>query len=184
MMKSNKLKLIKINKKSWLLLVNIILILFVLTLLTGCLSANQSSKQEGQASYKDFTLKDLSGNEVSLSDFAGKVIVLNFWATWCPPCRTEIPDFVEIYNKYKDMGVVFLGVSLDEDREALEKFIYDYKINYPIVLDNQDDNVAVNWGVNAIPTTFFLDSNGNVVGSQVGQMSKSRLETVIKSLVE
>jgi peroxiredoxin len=130
----------------------------------------------------DFTLKDINGKEVSLADFAGTFVVLNFWATWCPPCKAEIPDFVEVYNSYKDKGVSFLGVSLDEDFNALVNFVSEYKINYTIVHDSSSA-VSNDWGIEAIPTTFFLDEEGNVIDSVVGQMPKENLISVIEDFL-
>ena len=146
-------------------------------------SGTDKTENSSAASYSnDFTLKDLSGKEVSLSDFAGNIIVLNFWATWCPPCKAEIPDFVEVYNAYKDKGVSFIGVSVDEDFDALKNFVSDNQINYVIV---NDPNSAVSnyWGINAIPTTFFLDEEGKVLDSVVGQVPKENLISVIENLL-
>ncbi|MHB9128399.1 MAG: TlpA family protein disulfide reductase [Candidatus Humimicrobiaceae bacterium] len=131
----------------------------------------------------DFTLEDLNGKEVSLSDFAGSIVVLNFWATWCPPCKAEIPDFIEVFNSYKDKGVNFLGVSLDEDFNELVNFVSEYKINYTIVRDTSSVNVANDWGIKAIPTTFFLDEEGNVLDSVVGQMPKDNLISKIEAFL-
>lgn len=144
----------------------------------------ESTKGTETSDYKnDFTLKDLDGNEVSLSDFAGSIVVLNFWATWCPPCKAEIPDFVEVSSSYKDKGVSFIGVSLDEDFNALVNFVSEYKISYTIVVDSNSVNVANDWGINAIPTTFFLDENGNILDSVIGQIPKETLITKIESFL-
>ena len=145
--------------------------------------ANQAENSKGVNYNNDFTLKDLNGKEVSLSDFAGNIVVLNFWATWCPPCKAEIPDFIEVFNSYKDKGVSFIGVSLDEDNNALVNFVADYKINYTIVQDVSSVNVGNNWGVEAIPTTFFLDKEGNVLDSVVGQMPKNNLISKIETFL-
>jgi len=130
-----------------------------------------------KSSYGDFTLMDLDGNEISLSDFNGKVLILNFWATWCPPCREEIPDFVEVYNEYESKDVQFIGVS-NEDISTLRSFVEDYNINYPILIDNA--NVASKWGINAIPTTFMLDRDGKVIFKNIGMMTREQLENNIK----
>ena len=154
---------------------------------SGCknTSEDESSVKSGSVSDypNDFTLKNMSGEEVSLSDFKGKVIVLNFWATWCPPCKAEIPDFVEVYETYKDKDVIFLGVSVDEDVDALKDFIKSYEINYPILLDTRTQNVSGIWGVSGIPTTFFIDENGKIIGKRVGQMPAQDLIKAIEATI-
>ena len=137
-----------------------------LFILTGC-----------KSSYGDFKLMDLDGNEMSLSDFAGKIVVLNFWATWCSPCRVEIPYFIEVYNKYKDKGVQFIGVS-NEDASTLRSFAEDYNINYPILIDNA--GVIEEWGIRAIPTTFILNKDGKVIFKNIGMMTREQLENNIE----
>ncbi|GAG71093.1 unnamed protein product [marine sediment metagenome] len=137
-----------------------------LFILTGC-----------KSSYGDFKLMDLDGNEMSLSDFNGKIVVLNFWATWCSPCRVEIPYFIEVYNKYKDKGVQFIGVS-NEDASTLRSFAEDYNINYPILIDNA--GVIEEWGIRAIPTTFILNKDGKVIFKNIGMMTREQLENNIE----
>lgn len=130
-----------------------------------------------KSSYGDFTLMDLDGNEISLSDFNGKVLILNFWATWCPPCREEIPDFVEVYNEYESKDVQFIGVS-NEDISTLKSFVEDYDVSYPILID--DANIMGKWGISAIPTTFVFDKNGQIIFKNVGMMTGEQLKNIIE----
>jgi len=132
----------------------------------------------------DFTLPNLEGNRLTLSDFKGKVIILNFWATWCPPCREEIPDFVELYGEYKDEGLVIIGVNLDRgDSRAVKQFSKNYKINYPIVTGNV--NVTQDYGgIRGIPTTFIIDRKGNIKEKYVGYRPKATFEEAVKKLLE
>ncbi len=114
-----------------------------------------------------FSLKDMSGNDVSLKQYRGKVVLLDFWATWCPPCRTSIPDLVELYKNYKKKGLVILGISMDSrvrvDDERLKRFGKILKINYPIL--RHDLNVVENYfGKKApsLPTMYVIDRKGQV----------------------
>jgi cytochrome c biogenesis protein CcmG/thiol:disulfide interchange protein DsbE len=133
--------------------------------------------------FNDFTLLDLDKNEVSLSDFQGKIVVLNFWATWCPPCRDEIPDFIEVNNLYKDENVQIIGVSIDTDMKALDDFVEEFDINYPTWIDGTIDNISPEWGIRAIPTTFFLNENGEVIFKNVGRMTKDQIINILEEVL-
>ena len=141
-----------------------------------------SCKGSGNVSSSDsnFTLNDLEGNPVSLSDFKGNIVVLNFWATWCPPCIAEIPDFVTVFNEFKDKDVQFIGVS-NEDISTLKSFAADYNINYPILVD--DKNIMEIWGIRAIPTTFVFDRDGQIVFKNVGMMTGEQIRNVIENIL-
>jgi|Deesub1362B_J571_1020462.scaffolds.fasta_scaffold01781_7 peroxiredoxin len=128
----------------------------------------------------DFELKDLEGKTVRLSDYRGKMVILNFWATWCPPCRMEIPSFIRLYDEFKDKGLVIIGVSLDrEGKEVVQKFAANYKINYPVVMGDMNV-VAAYGGISAIPTTFIINKNGRVVNRFVGLREESVFRSEIR----
>ena len=128
----------------------------------------------------DFVLADLSGNPVQLSDFKGKMIILNFWATWCGPCREEIPFFVEMYKKHKDDGLMILGISLDQAGvETVKHFADKYNMNYPVLLtDNQVHYVY--GGIQAIPTSFIISRNGRVVNRFNGNPGEEAIKHEIE----
>lgn len=151
--------------------------IFAFLLLTATLSAQVGQKAP------NFSLKDKDGKTYSLESMKGKVVVLNFWATWCPPCRAEIPDFKKVYSKYKDKGVEILGVSLDHKGwKVIEPFLEQWEINYPVVLGGAE--IARDYGnVRSIPTTFIIDKEGKVVEGHVGAMNEDTLVKMFEKLL-
>ena len=140
-------------------------------------------ERPGGEAAPSFTLQDLNGKPVSLSDFKGKVVILDFWATWCAPCVIEIPHFIELYEQYKDQGFAMVGISLDrEGISVVKSFVRKYQINYPILMtDGQVDRVY--GGITAIPTTFVIDSAGNIRQKYIGYRDKAVFEADIKALL-
>jgi len=134
------------------------------------------SRDNGFPDAPDFFLKDLNGNEVTLDDFEGKVLFVNFWATWCPPCREEIPGFVETYAVYHEKGMEILGISLDrQGADVVKKFTEKYEVNYPIALGTQQLVQDYQPG-QYIPTTIIIDREGKIRHRHVGYMDKTVLE--------
>ncbi len=127
----------------------------------------------------DFTITDLSGRSISLADLKGKVIFVNFWATWCGPCRQEIPDFVEFYKENKEKGAVILGVSVDKSANKVREFADENGINYPIAMAT-DEMIADYKPGRFIPTTIIIDANGMIQEKKVGVMDKASLELYFK----
>ena len=131
----------------------------------------------------DFTLKDAKGTRVSLSDYKGKVVVLNFWATWCGPCKTEIPWFIDFQKTYGPQGFTVLGVSMDEDGwNAVNPYAASRGINYPIVLGNEEVNMLYG-GIEALPTTLVIGRDGRVAFLHAGLIDKSEYEKEIRGLL-
>jgi thiol-disulfide isomerase/thioredoxin len=128
-------------------------------------------------------LKDVKGDSVKLSDFKGKVVILDFWATWCPPCRAEIPHFIGLQEKYGKQGLVVVGVSVDEGGpDVVSSFVKANKINYPIVLGNLDVAQLYD-ATEGIPTTFVIDRTGNIVAKHLGFTDLEVFEKEIKSVL-
>lgn len=131
----------------------------------------------------DFTLKDANGNSVKLSDFRGKVVLLNFWATWCGPCALEIPWFIEFEQQYRSRGLEVLGVSMDDDGwEAVKPYIAEHRVNYRVVLGN-DTVSQLYGGVDSLPTTFVLDRDGRIANVHVGLAGKNEYLDEIQTLL-
>jgi cytochrome c biogenesis protein CcmG/thiol:disulfide interchange protein DsbE len=129
----------------------------------------------------DFTLKTTDGKELKLTDYKGKLVILDFWATWCGPCRRGIPDLIEIQKEYKD-DIVIIGISLDRltgTEKDLIPFMKEFKINYPVVIGTESVTKSYG-GIQSIPTSFVLDRKGNVIDYHVGLVPKSTYINVIK----
>ena len=142
---------------------NILAVLFItLLFLTACSPKDQT---QGQANEKDFTLTSLAGEEITLSGLKGEVVLVDFWATWCPPCERSIPIFIALYNKYHERGFTVLGISR-EDKARLTAYKKEKNIPYPILID--DKNVTKTYQVEAIPTIIFFDKKGMARKTQVG----------------
>lgn len=125
----------------------------------------------------DFTLSNLEGNDVRLSDLRGKGVFINFWATWCAPCKREMPLMEKHYLEVKDEGIEILAVNIAESQLAVSSFIDRLGVTFPILLDSSPDRVVTQrYGVGALPASYFVDKDGMVVGHYVGEMSESILK--------
>ena len=143
-----------------------------------------TAQPEKRQKASNFSLQTQNGKVIELSKLKGKVVLVNFWATWCPPCRAEIPDFIEVYNTYKSKGFEIIGIALDEEGwSKVAPYIEKVKMNYPVVLGSAKV-VQQYGGIEGIPTTFIIDKNGYIADSQVGLLSKELLEKALKSLLE
>lgn len=137
------------------------------------------------SSLPEFNLPDLSGRQHNISEWRGKVLVINFWATWCPPCRKEIPDFIALQEQYAAQGVQFIGIAI-EDREPVAEYTAAGKINYPILLGGDNGiTLARQLGnsVNAVPYTLVVDRQGQIIHRHPGELSKEQLVEIIGPLL-
>lgn len=164
---------------------------FLFLLMTACLlscskggngESNPSLAQTAGAA-PDFILKDIEGKNVQLSQYKGKVVILEFWATWCPPCKATIPGLISLQKKYADKGLVVLGVSVDEGddlRTKLSTFSKEHKINYPVLLGSE--NVSRTYGVMSIPATFLIGKDQIIIGAYKGYVDD--LENIISEKID
>lgn len=157
-------------------------------LVSACSSSEQSvhaavKAEKDRKTAPDFTLKDSNGTQVKLSDYRGKVVLLNFWATWCGPCKIEIPWFMEFEQKFKDQGFAVLGVSMDEDGwEAVKPYLEQRKINYRVLMG--DDSVGnLYGGIDSLPSTFVIDRDGKIASVHIGLVGKRDYQDEIEHLI-
>lgn len=140
-----------------------------------------SCKAEGMANL-NLTVKDMNGADVKLADHKGKVILLNFWATWCPPCLVEIPEFVKVYEEKKNDGFTILGVSTDDTAEQLQAFASEKKVTYPLLMISPELEDAYG-PLFGLPTSVLIARDGSVCKRHFGPMSKEQLEKELKPLL-
>lgn len=147
-------------------------------------SAASLKPEKQRKAAPDFSLKDSEGKAVKLSDYKGKVVLLNFWATWCGPCKIEIPWFVEFEQKFKDRGFAVLGVAMDEEGwDVVRPYIQDKRVNYRVILGD-DVTAQIYGGVESLPTTFMIDQEGRIASIHIGLISKSDYQNEIMQLLE
>lgn len=128
----------------------------------------------------EFVFRDMQGSVLRLSDYKGKWVLVNFWATWCPPCLEEIPDLVEMHNARKASDFVVIGVAMSSSRDSVNSFAQQMEISYPIVLG--DDKIAAQIGrINALPTSYLYDPTGKLVSYQSGMVTRDAIEAYIRS---
>ncbi len=130
----------------------------------------------------DFTVTDMDGKTVNLADYKGRPVLINFWATWCPPCKQEIPAFIELQDKYREQGFVVLGVSTDDPVDALKQFAAEYKMNYP-VLQGTEELMNEYGPIWAIPVSIFVKRDGTICKKHMGPATKEDFERDIKALL-
>jgi peroxiredoxin len=147
----------------------------------AAIQKTQRSLVEGTA-FPDFDEKDTTGKPLSIANFKGKVVLIDFWATWCPPCRMELPNIVATYQKYHDQGFEIIGISLDEDQHQLETFIKNQKMPWPEYNDGQfwNTKLVFKYGVEKLPTTFLLDGKGIIIAKDL--RGEDLMKAVAKAL--
>jgi len=163
--------------------------IFILGILlfSGCrggekAGASESSEKAAVSTAPDFTVSALDGRTIKLSSLKGKVVLIDFWATWCGPCVYEIPGFIKLYDKYNERGLEIIGLSVDRDRKAVVDFAEKRGVNYPIAF--ADGEIQENYGgIRAIPVTVFVDREGRIAKSVVGARDEAFFENEIIKLL-
>ncbi len=147
------------------------------------LESNNEANGDALQPAPDFVLQTLGGTEIRLSDYRGQVVMLNFWASWCPPCKAEMADINTYYETHRDEGFAVIGINIKERADAVERFVESQHLSFPVVLDS-DGSVADTYGVVGLPTSFFVSREGKIVGYWSGELTSEMLETGIPPLME
>jgi peroxiredoxin len=147
-------------------------------------AAEEVCQSPGKAANLNFMVKDIVGKDVALNSFKGEVVLLDFWATWCPPCRKEIPGFIELYKTYQSRGFVVVGVSVDDSTKDVKKFVEKYRVNYPVLDGHLRLDLQKAFGpMLGFPTTFLINRDGNICFSHTGFTPLEDFERRIKALL-
>ncbi len=164
-------------------------VLFVLVALLAALASSAQAADEicnvsRRKANLDFTVKDMAGKDVRLSQYKGQVVLLNFWATWCVPCKREIPALTALYSDYKQRGFVVLGVSVDSEIRAIKPFARAMKMNYPVLIGAGREDLSKAFGpFIGFPTSVLVARDGKVCVRHVGVVSRAQLERQIGALL-
>ncbi len=160
-----------------------LLVLTLVLLLAGCSAGGASSGPRVAKPAPDFQLQSLDGQVVSLSDLQGEPVLINFWATWCPSCRGQMPYLEQIYQEWSDRGLVLLAVNIGESPSQVRNFMQRYNLSLPVLLDTTQA-VAQKYNITGIPTTFFIDKNGIIQDKVVGAFpNKESIERYLSKIM-
>lgn len=166
--------------KQWLSIVLVALIALI-----GGIGVKHFMAQSEISSLPAVSLPDLSGKSHDLSEWQGKIRIINFWATWCPPCRKEIPDLIALQQAYADKGVIVLGIAIDDQR-AVNEFLQDTHVNYPILMASEVGiTLMTQLGntLNVLPFTLIADQQGKILHRQYGEFSKDKIIDIINPIL-
>lgn len=178
----------EMGKRAWALAPIALCVVYMLAL-AGCSGKEAQTEEptDGEMAKAvkapNFSLPNLQGNTVKFSDFKDKVVLVDFWATWCGPCKLEVPHLVDLYEQYRGQGFEIVGIALDSSgAEVVEPFVRENNMTYPVVIGNREVAMAFG-GLTAIPTAFLIDKSGNIVRKYVGYQEKTVFEEEIKKLL-
>ena len=169
-------------KPRTLLLVGLVLVAAGFFFWQGGRRPAPAAQKAGPAVAPDFTLPNIAGGSLTLSSYRGKVVLLDFWATWCTPCREEIPRFVEMQKQYGDHGLQIIGVSMDDSPDPVRDFYQHMQMNYPVVMGDAKTG-GLYGGILGLPIAFVLDRDGRIVAKHIGAVDVSKLEGEIVKLL-
>ena len=159
---------------------------FTIFLAIGVMGTTTATSRSGKElvgkKAPSFVAPKVGGQLVSLENYKNKPLVLNFWASWCPPCRDETPGMERIWRKYEDQGVVILGINVQDGEKEAERYISEFGVTFSNALD-LDGSITVDYGVTGLPVTFFIDNDSVVKGRWVGSISEDRLDNWVSNLI-
>ena len=161
---------------------SILLIALALLSVTACKRKPALDVSSGKQAAPGFSLTDVDGKALNLADLKGKVVLLDYWATWCAPCKVEIPHFIEMQKKYGPQGLQIVGLSIDDDAKPVRDFVQKMGMNYPVAM--ADEKLTTQYGgILGLPVAFVIDRNGNIVAKHVGETKPEVFEQEVQKLL-